>query len=167
MYINQRTIPDWQKNGCGIACVAMVLARAGKKCIPEDLAKEALALNGYLEGVGWRHTALARTITNHGVPAYAQEFTSPDKNTTLRTIGLQKIQKQAIAAIPSIISVCRNFKPNAQTTHLVVVVGFNQQNFIIDDPDHTHGAANIQIPIEQLAQVWRGYAIFIDSISEQ
>lgn len=162
MYINQRDIAGWEKQGCGIACVAMVLLRAGRDVQTEDLVREALAADGYLDGIGWKHAILTRILTNRNIPAYTQDFTSPGDDTTLFRLGEKKVREQAAAGSPVIVSVLRGFQPSAASTHLVLITGVTENSFVIDDPDHTGGAEGMNIPFDTFSKAWRGYAIFTE-----
>ena len=162
VYINQGTIAGWEKNGCGIACVGMVLTIAGKEYTIENLIQETLHLKGYIEGIGWRHAALARTIANRNIPAYSQEFTSPNNDKTLFAIGMKKIKEQVQSGNPVIVSVLRHFNPDATATHLVVITGIADDAFIVQDSDYEEGGENIAVSFDRFAQAWRGFAIFTD-----
>ena len=162
VYINQKDIVGWEKKGCGIACVGMVLNRAGIEFVMDDLVEEVLNLNGYLEGVGWRHGALARSITNRTIPAYAQEFTSLTTNTALLTFGIEKIKRELRTGNPVIVSVFRGFTPEATSTHLVLLVAVTQDGFVVNDPDYDMGGEHVRVAFDVFAGAWRGYAIFTD-----
>ncbi len=162
MYINQKDIAGWEKKGCGIACVGMVLSRANKEFSTDALVKEALNLNGYIEGVGWRHAVLARVIANRNIPAYAQEFTSPTDDTTLLAIGIEKIKEQVRIGNPVMVSVFRGFTPDAASTHVALLVAITQDGFVADDPDYDGGGEHISVAFDAFARAWRGYAIFTD-----
>ncbi len=162
MYINQRDITGWEKRGCGIACVGMVLGVAGQPVMTDTLVEEALALRGYLDGIGWKHSTLARMLTNRKLPAYTQEFTLPDGDTALFTAGVKKIREQTAAGNPVIVSVHRGFDPGSGSTHLVVITAVTDDAFVIQDPDYEHGGPDIVVPFTAFSRAWRGYTIFTD-----
>ena len=161
MYINQREVTGWEKKGCGIACIAMVLAAAKKDFTLKELVEETLAIRGYIDGIGWKHATLARILTNRSIPSYTQEFTLPNKNTELFAYGIKKIQRH-IADNPVIASVHRGFDPNTTATHLVVITEKTDNAFIIQDPDYELGSENMIVPYTKFTKAWRGYALFTD-----
>ena len=160
-YVNQRDIPGWEEKGCGMACICMVLWRAGEPYSYEGIVGEVTDMNGYVKGIGLKHTAIARVLSNHNIPAYQQEFTHPS-DTVLRDIGIQKIEEQVAVGNLVIASVMRHFNPDASSTHLVLITAVRDGDFIIDDPDHDGGSAGISVPIADFSAVWRGYAIFAE-----
>ena len=162
MYINQRSIAGWEKKGCGIACVAMALERAGVSYRLEDVTTSLLAMDGYLPSVGWKHKSLARELQNYFVSAYTQEFTHR-KDSSFLSVGLNKINKELAKGNIVLVSILRGFNPQASATHLVVITGVENDTFVIDDPDYANETGSgLRINKKDFARVWRGYCIFVE-----
>ena len=70
---------------------AMVLKRSGHTISTENITKEVVALDGYIESVGWRHASLVRFLCNKGLPSYTQEFTLPNNDLSLFDFGIEKM----------------------------------------------------------------------------
>lgn len=162
MYINQKNIKGWETKGCGIACVSMILAETGKESDTGKVAAELIHMNGYLEGIGWKHAALARTLNNRKVPSYNQEFTCPGNDPALRKIGMEKIREETDNGNLIIASVLRGFDSNATATHLVLITKTENAALIVNDPDYETGKENMPVSCEKFEKVWRGYAVFAE-----
>lgn len=58
---------DWWRVGCGVESLHDVLVQRGMTVTLDDLLAQALAEDGYLDDVGWRHHALVAVAARHGV----------------------------------------------------------------------------------------------------
>ena len=177
-YFNQSRLPEpYNTVGCGIACVIMALSRRGIAVSDRDIIGHVLARNGYLKGVGCRHAALARVLTDYGVLAYNQEFTPPRRDiavdrgrcANVRSLGLQKVTRWVTSGKLVIVSVNRSFSATENCGHLVLVHGITMKNgkarFVIDDPDHAYAQESGSRLLTRYAAFrasWRRLAIFIE-----
>jgi uncharacterized protein YvpB len=164
---NSDEVPaEWHDKACGIACVKMILNFAGAEFSIKDLINEGLEINGYTE-YGWDHESLVRLLRNHGVNSYRQEFRSNDKDieSRLRDDGVSKIKSHIDNGQPVIVSVDKGFGNNNHL-HLILVTGYDDENFIYNDPDSRNGEEKegATVSEEEFLKYWRGLAIFVEVV---
>ena len=163
MYINQKEFENY-KITCGFACLLMVLSYRGKDFDREKINNSLVKLNGYIDGIGWKHSAIARVLTNYNLPSYNREFTLPDGDRDLIDQGILVIKDNLTKGNFVITSVRRNFDPESKTLHLVLITKLEGDNFIIQDPDYEFGGENMEISIERFKDAWRGLCIISETI---
>jgi uncharacterized protein YvpB len=166
---------DYINNSCGIVCVKMILGFAGKESGDVDeLIKEGHIVGGKSEA-GWNHETLLRLLRNHGVLAYRQEFIShtvdlekekgeEDQKETLtfRENGIEKIKGSIDYGYPVMVSVKPGFGEN-KGDHLVLVVGYDDENFYINDPQRKgYEKDPISVPLDKFKEFWKGLTIFVE-----
>lgn len=70
---------DWWRVGCGVESLHDVLIQRGVDVTLDDVLGGALASDGYLDDLGWRHPALVAVAARHGVAgAVCPPLTSED-----------------------------------------------------------------------------------------
>jgi uncharacterized protein YvpB len=166
---------DYIDNACGIVCVKMILAFAerGARSV-DDLIAEGHIVGGKSDA-GWNHETLVRLIRNHGVLAYRQEFKShtvdlekkeglDDEKVTedFRNLGIEKIKGAIEYGFPVIASVKPGFGENGGD-HLVLIVGFNDDSFFINDPQRQgYEKDPIRVSFDKFLEYWKGLTIFTE-----
>lgn len=157
--------PAWAHRICAICSLWMLLKLKNPefKVPVMDLVHEALAQDGYLENVGWKHGAIVALGKKHGLPLqYVRKFFyGPEE----KEIGLSIIDKNLENKQPVIISVFSHFTP-ARGAHMVVVHGFQRfigstVGYYIQDPDATFRGHNYFVTREELIANWRGGMIYM------
>jgi len=180
-YYSQRTdVEDceWRDRSCGIVNAKMVLEFYGIEIPISDLIKEGLCIGGHSKEYGWKHSALAAILRNHGINAYAQEFRSheidPGECVGKESIdeasfvsgGIKKIKEEIFLGRPVIVSVLPEFAAN-KVHHTVVITGFKEDEKRIlglyyNDPgakDQADGEFQFST-LERFVDHWKKFAIF-------
>jgi uncharacterized protein YvpB len=162
-------------NSCGIVCVKMVLSFAQKESGDiDELIKEGYIVGGKVD-VGWNHETLLRVLRNHGVLAYRQEFIShkvdldsekgtenSEQTKIFRKNGIEKIKGSIDYGFPVITSVRAGFGENG-SDHLVLIVGYDDENFYVNDPQRKGMEKDpIRVSIEKFDEYWKGLTIFTE-----
>ncbi len=142
---------------CGITCVAAVLLQDGVALHGGlgALFRKAYAPEMYVEGVGWKHSALAQIAEMHGRPAAALDL----KGDASRIVRLLQEGNVVIA------SVSRHLATDRKGGHLVLLTGVDLEGdvplaFHILDPDDD-GWTSPTVPTERLLASWTGRVIAI------
>ncbi len=116
-------------NDCGAACAAMILEWGGKgRQSVNDLA----ALTPLtVKDDGLMPTVVARLLTTHGMPAEYRYSQTAD----MILADIEKRQKPVIALIRYGDIAERQNKGDVEGGHYVLVVGSDEQNVYLNDPD--------------------------------
>ena len=132
-----------------------------------DLLKEALAQNGYLENIGWRHWGIVKVAEENGlVLRYAERFFyTPEE----KEIGAVIIAVNLKNRHPVMASVFHHLNP-AKGGHMIVIHGFQEFNgqpigYYIQDPDASFRGHNYFLTKEEFFAGWRGGLIYRDEPS--
>jgi uncharacterized protein YvpB len=166
---------EYVNNSCGIVCVKMVLAFAGKDSGNiDELVQEGYIVGG-TESVGWNHETLVRVLRNHGVLSYRQEFkahnveveskkgTENSQQTKyFRQLGIEKIKGSIDYGFPVIVSMKPGFGENGGD-HLILIVGYDEENFYVNDPQRKGQEKDpIRVSAEKFEEYWKGLTIFVE-----
>lgn len=179
-----RDITDkhWKDKSCSLCCLWMALKslKDDFDLSPDELLKEGLYINAFIDPGFWKHDKLAILAHNHGLPAYAEEFKSipfgkeTKYSDSIRDFGIQKIfdflkNKEGIV----IVSIPKDFiyfdKPHSILIHSVREE-FNgdilEQYFIYNDTakDDEKNGKDLEINIKDFKDKWRRLAIFVNKI---
>lgn len=147
----------WQKVGCGIASLAMVIDYY-KPAVPVDtLLSEAVALNAYSDA-GWTYSGLIATSKKYGMKG-----TAYDLGKSSATAAYTQFTT-ALAAGPVIASVHYKFDPKSTIPHLVVITSIKDGVVYYNDPAATGGGRTISVADFQKA--WKQRYIVIRPVSE-
>lgn len=155
---------EWAHRMCAICSLWMLLKEHNSNfnLTSPDLVKEGVALNGYMENVGWKHTAIVQLGKNYGLELqYAQKFFyTPEE----KLKGLKIIQKELKKSRPLIVSMFYHLNP-AKGGHMVVVHGIQEFNknvigLYIQDPDSSFKGHNYFLLRDEFLAGWRGGMIW-------
>lgn len=147
--------PKWKDKSCGIVSLAMLLNYLGKKISANQLLKDGLANNAYLETIGWKHKELAELGKQYGLNG---------KNLDWASLDTESAYEKAISYLnrhPIMASVYNNFQPE-NGGHLVVITGADSNKIFYNDPD-TKDINSIykEISIENFLNGWKKRIIVI------
>jgi hypothetical protein len=163
---------EHQRKVCALACTKMVLDSKGEKISFEQLFEEAGIVGNY-ETAGWSHETVVRLLRNHKVLAYKQEFLAHDISFETRQgtvakhteqflqFGIQKIKQSIDAGNPVILSVRAGFSNN-NGDHMVLAIGYENEDLLILDPILLPEQNPIKISIDELKKFWKNFAIFTE-----
>jgi len=177
---NQRNLPpEWAWRGCAICSLWMLLKWHGKyrlakpqgnpvrqgypvAVLPAELLKEGLAINGYLENVGWKHNAIVELAAQHGLLMdYAKKFFYSDEE---KERGLKLIAAKFYDGKPVIASIFKELN-HSKDGHMVVIRGMKEFSgsvigLDIQDPDPSWRGHNYFLSRQEFFDGWRGGLIW-------
>jgi ABC-type bacteriocin/lantibiotic exporter with double-glycine peptidase domain len=140
--------PSWQKVGCGIASVAMIIDYyADETIVVDTLLEQGIKDGSYLSDAGWTHA---------GLIALAQAYGLDGKSVSLSGLGIDeafKKFKQELAKGPLMASVHYTFEPTNPIPHLVVITGVADGLVYYNDPAEVSGGGSLSI--EKFQQAWK------------
>lgn len=163
---------ELQRSVCAIACIKMILDYKKEPADFASILKEAQWI-GQIGKVGWSHEVLVRVLRNHKVLAYRQEFIGHEvdlitMNTSLAEhsqnfveTGIEKIKKSIDELNPVMVSVREGFSKN-RSDHVILIIGYTEEVFIVLDPIMTIEENPLQIPTETFKTFWKKLAIFVE-----
>lgn len=163
-FLNGRLNEGWAYRTCAICSLKMVLSWHNEKYqkIPiTKLVNQGLKLDGYIEGVGWRHQTVVDLARLYGLNL-KRKFCKT-KISKLRGLGI--INKKIEKGLPVMLSIFYKLNKN-NGGHIVVVNGIKKSScrvigYHIQDPDHRFRGNNYYITKSQLIDNWRGGVIYI------
>ena len=155
----------WVSRTCAICSLKMLLSWKDKKAakLPVmKLVKEALALDGYINEIGWKHKVIVALAGRHGLKmSFAKKFFVTKSR---KEKGLALINKKLKARKPVLISVFHKFD-RKNGGHIVVVNGLRKSGnkvvgYFIQDPHPEFKGHNYFVSKKRLTDNWRGGLIF-------
>lgn len=147
--------PKWKDKSCGIVSLAMLLNYFGKETSADQLLKDGLANNAYLESVGWKHKELAELGKRYGIKG---------KNLDWALLDAESAYKKAVGYLdrhPIMASVYNNFQPG-RGGHLVVITGIVSDKIFYNDPGEKEvKKISKEISLEKFLRGWKKRIIII------
>ena len=130
--------PTWQKVGCGITDVAMLVDYYTDKApTVETLLSFGIAAGAYTDRDGWIYSGLIGVAKKYGLDGASYDL----GNTSPKTAFTQF--KKYLADGPVIASVHYNFDPKSTIPHLVVINGIKDNVIYYNDPAAKTGEKTI------------------------
>lgn len=163
-----RDIKDkkWSKKACAICSMKMVMGFSNKKHLEVEvgqLIEEALKIDGYLRGIGWKHKSISNLAKKYGLKlGFIKKF---PKTIEGKSKWLKKLEDGIINGKPVMASVY--YKLNKKNGgHVVVVNGIRKNGKIIlgyhiQDPDDRFRGNNYYISKDKFLLGWRGGMIWL------
>ena len=148
------TKPGWQKIGCGIASVAMLIDYYSDRQINVDaLLEKGIANNAYLSDAGWIHAGLIGLSREYGLDGQSKSLAHLSPDAALAELGT------VLADGPVMASVHYTFEPTNPIPHLVVINSIKDGQVYYNDPAETAG--NGSLSTEQFKKGWKQKYIVI------
>lgn len=163
---------EHQRHVCALACIKMILDSKKEHISFNVLFDEAQIVGNY-EKAGWTHETIIRVLRNHGVLAYRQEFLGHTVDLEIKKgviaehtsqfilSGIEKIKESIDRGNPVCVSVKANFSENKED-HVVLVIGYDEDSFVILDPILQVEKNPLTFPIEKFKTFWKNFAIFVE-----
>ncbi|MDO8496581.1 MAG: C39 family peptidase [bacterium] len=155
----------WKKESCAICSMKMMMGFSNKKHIEIDIGQlinEAKKLDGYLEGIGWKHKTISDLAKKYGIKlGFIKKFPKTIKE---KSKWLRKLEDGIINGKPAMASL--HYKLNKKNGgHVVVVNGFRKNGKIvigyhIQDPDRNFKGNNYYLSRDKFLLGWRGGMIY-------
>jgi ABC-type bacteriocin/lantibiotic exporter with double-glycine peptidase domain len=131
---------EWQKKGCGVADIAMLVEFYKPNTTSvQKVLEEALASGAYVKNVGWSHQGLADLAGKYGLVGKTYDFSKSDKETAFNQF------KNVLKEGPVIASIRRDFDPKSSFGHLIVVTGLDENFVYYNDPGKREGFRKVSI----------------------
>jgi len=132
---------EWQKLGCGIASLAMLIDFYKPQNISvNDLLNEGISAGAFIDGAGWSHRGLVLLANAHGLSGANYDLSRLNTDEAFAEF------KQFLQEGPVIASVRYKFEATNPIPHLVVINGIDQDFIYYNDPAETSGGKSISIP---------------------
>jgi ABC-type bacteriocin/lantibiotic exporter with double-glycine peptidase domain len=132
--------PSWQKIGCGIASLAMIIDYYTPKSVSVDtLLQEGIKLGAYDRNAGWIHKDLVSLSKKYGLGGSSYDVSGLGKEEALSTL------KKYLVGGPIIVSIHYKFDPKSSIPHLVVLDGIDNGVIYYNDPAAKVGQKQISI----------------------
>jgi len=148
------TKPGWQKIGCGIASVAMLIDYYSDEQIDVDrLLERGIANNAYLPDAGWIHSGLIGLSQSYGLDGRSMSLAHLGSDAAVKE--LSKVLDDG----PVMASVHYTFQPTNPIPHLVVINAITDGTVYYNDP--AEAAGNGSLSIEQFKRGWKQRYIVI------
>lgn len=148
------TKPGWQKIGCGIASVAMLIDYYTDTPINVDaLLEKGIANDAYLTDAGWIHAGLIGLSREYGLDGTSQSLAHLSSRAALSKL------KSVVAEGPVMVSVHYTFEPSNPIPHLVVINDIADGIVYYNDP--AEQAGNGSLTYEQFKRGWKQRYIVI------
>lgn len=148
---------SWQKVGCGVTSLAMVIDYYSTEKISVDtLLKEGITQGAYDKNAGWIHKDLISLSNKYGLEGNSYDVSKLSKETSFTKL------KSFLADGPVIVSVHYKFDPRSSIPHLVVIDGIKDGILYYNDPAAKTGQKKISIVDFQKA--WKKRFIVIRPI---
>lgn len=129
---------SWQKVGCGIASLAMVIDYYKPDTVSVNtLLTQGIASGAYNQKAGWVHQDLITLSKKYGLNGNSFDLTQLDKETAF--IQFKKYLEDG----PVIVSVHYKFDPRSPIPHLVVIDGIDNDVIHYNDPAAKSGDRTI------------------------
>ncbi len=152
------TSPTWQKVGCGVASLAMVIDYY-KPAVPVNtLLKQGVASGAYLKSAGWTYKGLIQLAEKYGLEGNSYDLAALSSNTAFEKL------KAHLQDGPVIVSVHYKFDPKSTIPHLVVIDGIEGDMVFYNDPAAKAGQK--QIPTSDFLKAWKKRFIVIRPAGE-
>lgn len=151
--------PQWQKVGCGIASLAMVIDfyKPGAVSV-NTLLKKGIAAGAYLQDVGWIYAGLIHLAQRYGLDGSYHDLSKLDTKTAFDQF------KKYLDGGPVILSVHYKFDPKSTIPHLVVIDGIKNDVVYYNDPAAKTGEK--QISVANFLKGWTKKVIVIRPVKE-
>ena len=138
----------WQKVGCGVTSMAMVIDfYTPKEVTVNSLLEEAVAAGAYDKNAGWKHKDLIAVAKTHGLDGSSYDLSG--KNSTTAFDTLSSYTKDG----PVIVSVHYKFDPKNPIPHMVVIDGISNGVVYYNDPAAKGGQK--QISADDFRKAWK------------
>lgn len=132
------TTHSWQKVGCGVTSLAMVLNYYVPDVVTTDtLLKEGILIGAYDKKYGWIHKGLIQLSNTYGMTGESYDISSKKAEAAYTTL------KSYLINGPVIVSVHYKFDPRSPIPHLVVLDGIDGDTLYYNDPAQSSGRMKI------------------------
>jgi predicted double-glycine peptidase len=153
------TSPTWQKVGCGVTSLAMVIDYYTPAAVlVNTLLKQGIAAGAYEPNAGWTYKGLIDLSNKYGLNGASYDLA------TLSTAAAFAQFSEYLKDGPVIVSVHYKFDPKSTIPHLVVINGIVGNTLYYNDPAAKTGEE--QISTANFLKGWKKRFIVIRPTKE-
>ena len=146
--------PTWQKAGCGITSLAMVINYYAPDTVTvNSLLKQGLAAGAFISNVGWSYKGLISVSQNYGLDGSSYDF-----GKSAGSVALAEL-KGYVQDGPVIASIHYKFDPKSTIPHLIVIDGIASSTVYYNDPAAKSG--ELTISTDNFLKGWKKRFIVI------
>ncbi len=142
------TSATWQKVGCGIASLAMLIEYYNPGVVTVDThLEEGIAADAYLDSAGWTYSGLIGISKKYGMGGQTHDFGH---------LSMEKAYKELITELeegPVMASVHYTFQKSNPIPHLVIINGVDDGEVYYNDPAEKKGGGSISVA--QFQSAWK------------
>ena len=151
--------PKWQKVGCGIASLAMIIDFYKPEAVSTNtLLQQGVAAGAYNYNAGWIYAGLIGLSRQYGLDGAYYNLTTLDSEAAYAALS------QHLKNGPVIASVHYKFDPKSAIPHLVVLDGIKGGLVYYNDPAAKSG--ELSISKEVFLKAWKKKIIDIHPVTE-
>lgn len=134
------TSPKWQKIGCGIASLAMLIEFYKPGTVEVNtLLEEGISAHAYLDSAGWTYAGLIGVAQKYGIDGSIHDIGDLAMSEAFSELA------QAVDEGPVMVSVHYTFDPKNPIPHLVVLNGIKDDKVYYNDPAEKSGGGSISV----------------------
>lgn len=138
----------WQKVGCGIAGLAMLIDFYSDEAVSVDtLLQRGIAAGAYLDSAGWIHSGLIGLSKAYGLGGESRSLAGLSMADAFAELEAELINGPVMA------SVHYTFEPTNPIPHLVVINGVKDGKVFYNDPAEVSGGGSLSI--EKFQRAWK------------
>lgn len=138
----------WQKVGCGIASLAMLIEYYEPGQVSVDkLLDEGIAAKAFLEDAGWIHSGLANLVKKYGLHGQTYDYSASNMESAYSKLTT------SLKEGPVMASVFYTFDPQSPIPHLVVINSIDGDIVYYNDPSDQSG--NRSISTTKFKKAWK------------
>lgn len=147
------TLSEWQKLGCGVASLAMVVNYyKPDSASVMALLNRGIASGAYQDSVGWKHAELAALANKYGLSSQVYDFYKLNNEAAFDKF------LELLKDGPVIVSIHNKFDPRATLGHIIVATGYENGEVIYNDP--TYGPDK-RISLDGFLNGWKRRLIIV------
>lgn len=140
--------PSWQKVGCGIASLAMLIDFYAEEKISVDaLLERGIKAGAYLDNAGWIHAGLIGLSRTYGLTGESVSLAHLNMDEAFAEL------KDVLETGPVMASVHYTFEPTNPIPHLVVITGVREGKVFYNDPAEVSAAGSLSV--EKFERAWK------------
>lgn len=152
------TSPKWQKVGCGITSLAMVIDYYKPAVSVNTLLSQGIAAGAYLNNAGWTYKGLIGISRKYGLDGSSYDLGKLSSKAAFAEF------EEYLKDGPVIASVHYKFDPKSTIPHLVVINGIKDGIVYYNDPAAKTG--ELQISTDTFLKAWKKRFVVVRPASE-
>ena len=133
------TVPKWQKVGCGVTSLAMLIDYYKPAVAVNTLLKQGVAAGAYSASAGWTYKGLISLGNKYGLDGESYDLSALSSKAALTQFKIY------LKDGPVIASVHYKFDPKSTIPHLVVINGIDNDVIHYNDPAAKTGDKTISV----------------------